>query len=165
MSPLIVQSSQVVFQTREISQKVLEELTLPGCVCCQPRRPWFKVPSIPQEHGELLRYHTLPCLKFLIASWWNDQGLVDLSKIFFICYTTGNIRITWQSQHLQDLREEKQRASLGGRFIEFFPWKDHSKDRVISARSEYDLYEVYLETFLGRGICSRLPTLGYDATI
>lgn len=36
VSPLIVRSSQVVFQTREISQKVLEELTLPCCVYVLP---------------------------------------------------------------------------------------------------------------------------------
>ena len=37
--------------------------------------------------------------------------------------------VVFQSREVsKKVLQEKQRASLGGRFIEFFQWKDHSKD-------------------------------------
>eukprot|EP00434_Breviolum_minutum_P010788 symbB.v1.2.009516.t2/scaffold606.1/size182035/6 len=56
---------------------------------------------------------------------------------------------------------EKQRASLGGRFIEFFPWKDHSKEKPQAATTT-KMYTGILKHFDAQRKCGYIYSLEAD---
>lgn len=147
--------------------------------------PRFKVPSIPQKHGELLRYHTLTMFEvgqicrvlphFLhghlaapyrkLVNWsgasWSKQ---DIFHMLHNRKYQNHITITTSSR------------SPTGKATSKSWWSLH---RVLpmegSLQGQGDAIEVWwirvwfiwsvLRIFGGLGICSRLPTLEDDLTI
>ncbi|CAJ1354240.1 unnamed protein product [Effrenium voratum] len=86
--------------------------------------------------GEVLRLRGLPWSAgpSEVAQFLHEYGIKD--KDVTMCVTEsgrqdGHAWVVFQQREVaKKALQEKQRQSLGGRFIELFQWRDHSKEKV-----------------------------------
>ncbi|CAK9096391.1 unnamed protein product [Durusdinium trenchii] len=94
-----------------------------------------KAPVAPPG-GDVLRLRGLPWSAgpAEIAQFLHEYGVKE--KDVTMCVTEsgrqdGHAWVVFPSKDIsKKVLQEKQRATLGGRFIEFFQWKDHSKEKT-----------------------------------
>ncbi|CAE7354021.1 Hnrnpf [Symbiodinium natans] len=128
-----------------------------------------KAPQAPQG-GDVLRLRGLPWSAGPpeVAQFLHEYGISE--RDVTMCVTEsgrqdGHAWVVFQSRDVaKKAMQEKQRQTLGGRFIELFQWKDHSKEKTTVANTT-KVYTGILKHFDAQRKCGYIHSPDAEADI